>query len=216
MKSVLIIGMGKFGTHLCKNLAKLNNEIMAVDIREDVMEDILPIVTSAKIGDCTNEQVLQSLGVGNFDICFVCIGANFQNSLEITSLLKEMGAKYVVSKANRDIHAKFLLRNGADEVIYPDRDIAEKSAVKYSADEVFDYIELAGGYSIYEILPLPQWIGKSITEINVRAKYNVHILGTKSHDGIKLLPGSDYVFSKDDHLMIIGRKQDIEKIVSRF
>ncbi len=216
MKSVLIIGMGKFGTHLCKNLAKLNNEIMAVDIREDVMEDILPIVTSAKIGDCTNEQVLQSLGVGNFDICFVCIGANFQNSLEITSLLKEMGAKYVVSKANRDIHAKFLLRNGADEVIYPDRDIAEKSAVKYSADEVFDYIELADGYSIYEILPLPQWIGKSITEINVRAKYNVHILGTKSRDGIKLLPGSDYVFSKDDHLMIIGRKQDIEKIVSRF
>ena len=129
MKSILIIGMGKFGTHLCKNLSKLNNEILAIDIKEDVMENVLPYVTSAKIGDCTNEQVLASLGVGNFDLCFVCIGANFQNSLEITSLLKEMGAKYVISKANRDIHAKFLLRNGADEVIYPDRDIAEKVAM---------------------------------------------------------------------------------------
>lgn len=208
--------MGKFGTHLCKNLSKLNNEILAVDIKEDVMENVLPFVTSAKIGDCTNEQVLASLGVGNFDICFVCIGANFQSSLEITSLLKEMGAKYVVSKANRDIHAKFLLRNGADEVIYPDRDIAEKVAVKYSANDVFDYIELADNYSIYEIPPLPQWIGKSITAVNVRAEYNVHILGTKNQSGIKLLPGSDYVFSKDDHLMIVGHKKDIEKIVTKF
>lgn len=215
MKSILIIGMGKFGTHLCKNLSKLNNEILAIDIKEDVMENVLPYVTSAKIGDCTNEQVLASLGVGNFDLCFVCIGANFQNSLEITSLLKEMGAKYVISKANRDIHAKFLLRNGADEVIYPDRDIAEKVAMKYSTKDVFDYIELADDYSIYEILPPSQWVGKSITAVNVRAEYNVHILGTKNKDGIKLLPGSDYVFSKDDHLMIVGQTKDIEKIVSK-
>ena len=124
MKSILIIGLGKFGHHLCMNLAELGNEIMAVDSKEEVLEDLLSVVTSAKIGDCTNEEVLKSLGVRNFDICFVCIGTNFQSSLEITSLVKELGAKYVVSKANRDIHAKFLLRNGADEVIYPDRDIA--------------------------------------------------------------------------------------------
>lgn len=121
MKSILIIGMGKFGHHLCTNLAKLDNEIMVVDEKEEMLEDLLPIVTSAKIGDCTNEEVLRSLGIGNFDICFVCIGTNFQSSLEITSLIKEMGAKYVISKASGDIHAKFLLRNGADEVIYPDR-----------------------------------------------------------------------------------------------
>lgn len=134
MKSILIIGLGRFGTHLCQDLAKLDNEIMIVDKDEASLEDLLPLVVSAKIGDCTNEKVLKSLGVGNFDYCFVCIGENFQSSLEITSLLKDLGAKYVVSKANRDIHAKFLLRNGADEVIYPDRDIAEKVAVRFSAN----------------------------------------------------------------------------------
>ena len=126
MKSILIIGMGRFGHHLCQNLAALGNDVMVVDQKEEVLEDLLPIVTSAKIGDCTNEAVLRSLGIANFDICFVCIGTNFQSSLEITSLVKELGGRRVISKANRDIHAKFLLRNGADEVIYPDRDIAEK------------------------------------------------------------------------------------------
>ena len=136
MKSILIIGMGRFGRHLCRNLAALGNQIMVVDELEENLEEMLPYVVSAKIGDCTNEAVLKSLGIDNFDICFVCIGTNFQSSLEITSLVKEMGAKYVVSKANRDIHAKFLLRNGADEVIYPDRDIAEKLAVRYSANQI--------------------------------------------------------------------------------
>lgn len=126
MKSILIIGLGRFGTHLCQDLAKLDNEIMIVDKDEASLEDLLPLVVSAKIGDCTNEKVLKSLGVGNFDYCFVCIGENFQSSLEITSLLKDLGAKYVVSKANRDIHAKFLLRNGADEVIYPGPVILQK------------------------------------------------------------------------------------------
>ena len=145
MKSILIIGLGRFGTHLCQDLAKLDNEIMIVDKDEASLEDLLPLVVSAKIGDCTNEKVLKSLGVGNFDYCFVCIGENFQSSLEITSLLKDLGAKYVLRKANRDIHAKFLLRNGADEVIYPDRDIAEKVAVRFSANQVFD-----GTLPVYE------------------------------------------------------------------
>ena len=148
MKSILIIGMGRFGHHLCQNLAALGNDVMVVDQKEEVLEDLLPIVTSAKIGDCTNEAVLRSLGIANFDICFVCIGTNFQSSLEITSLVKELGGRRVISKANRDIHAKFLLRNGADEVIYPDRDIAEKMAMRYSANHVFDYIELTQEYSI--------------------------------------------------------------------
>ncbi len=136
MKSILIIGLGRFGTHLCQDLAKLDNEIkgtLQTLTKQVFVKNILP------------------LGVGNFDYCFVCIGENFQSSLEITSLLKDLGAKYVVSKANRDIHAKFLLRNGADEVIYPDRDIAEKVAVRFSANQVFDYVELGNNFSIYEI-----------------------------------------------------------------
>ena len=132
MKSVLIIGLGRFGNHLCRKLAELDNEVMVVDMQEEAVEDVLPLVTSAKIADCTNVEVLRSLGINNFDICFVCIGNNFQNSLEITNLLKELGAKYVISKANRDIQAKFLLKNGADEVIYPNRDLAERLAVRCS------------------------------------------------------------------------------------
>lgn len=215
MKSILIIGLGRFGTHLCQNLAKLNNEIMIVDREEASLEDLLPLVVSAKIGDCTNEKVLKSLGIGNFDICFVCIGDNFQSSLEITSLLKDLGAKYVVSKANRDIHAKFLLRNGADEVIYPDRDIAAKVAVRFSANQVFDYVELADNFSFYETAPLSEWIGRSIREVNVRAAYNTNIIGIKTKDGMRLMPGPDYVFQREEHLMMIGHHDDIEKIVRK-
>ena len=215
MKSILIIGLGRFGTHLCNDLSRLDNEIMIVDQDEAKLEDLLPLVVSAKIGDCTNEKVLKSLGVGNFDICFVCIGNNFQSSLEITSQLKELGAKYVVSKANRDIHAKFLLRNGADEVIYPDRDIAEKVAVRFSANQVFDYVELGNDYSIYEIAPLPEWIGRSIKDADVRATYNANIIGVKADGNMKLTPGPDYVFRKDEHLMVIGHQRDIEKIVRK-
>lgn len=215
MKSILIIGLGRFGTHLCMDLSKLDNEIMVVDRNEESLEDLLPYVISAKIGDCTNEKVLKSLGIGNFDICFVCIGNNFQSSLEITSLLKDLGAKYVVSKANRDIHAKFLLRNGADEVIYPDRDIAEKVAVRFSANQVFDYVELGNGYSIYEIAPLPEWIGHSVKDVNVRVKHAVNLIGVKAMDGMKMMPGADYVFQKDEHLMMLGHQKDIEKIIKK-
>lgn len=215
MKSILIIGLGRFGSHLCKDFARLDNEIMIVDRSEERLEDLLPLVTNAKIGDCTNEKVLKSLGVGNFDICFVCIGDNFQSSLEITSLLKDLGANYVVSKAKRDIHAKFLLRNGADEVIYPDRDIAEKVAVRFSANQVFDYVELDNEYSIYEIAPLPEWIGKTIKEVNVRVEYNTNIIGVKDKNGMHLMPHADYLFKTDEHLMVIGHQKDITRILKK-
>lgn len=213
MKTILMIGMGKFGHHLCMNLTKLGNEIMIVDEREEVIEDLLPFVTSAKIGDCTNEEVLKSLGIRNFDLCFVCIGTNFQSSLEITSLVKELGAKYVISKANRDIHAKFLLRNGADEVIYPDRDIAEKLSARVSANHVFDYIELTEEYSIYEIPPVRNWTGKTMGEVDIRAQYHVNVLGTKKEGKLDLLPGANYVFKDGEHLMVLGKKEDVDKIL---
>ena len=213
MKSILIIGMGRFGRHLCKNLSQLGNQVMIVDEKEENLEEMLPYVVSAKIGDCTNENVLKSLGISNFDLCFVCIGTNFQSSLEITSLVKELGGRHVVSKANRDIHAKFLLRNGADEVIYPDRDIAEKLAVRYSANHVFDYIELTEEYSIYEIPPLPEWTGKTIKELDIRNRSGIHILGTKANGKAKLMPGASYVICQEEHLMVIGKKEDVDRIL---
>ena len=195
MKTMLIIGLGRFGHYLCRNLVDLDNEVMIIDEKEEVLEDLLPIVTTAKIGDCTNPEVLESIGVSNFDICFVCIGSNFQSSLEITSLLKEQGANYVVSKANRDI--------------------AEKEATRLSANHVFDYIELNDEYSIYEIPPLKEWIGKSIMQVNFRAKYNINILGIKEGADTQLLPMPDHIFQENQHLMVIGKKVDIDKILKQ-
>lgn len=214
MKSILVIGIGRFGKHLCQDLIENGNDVMAVDTNEENLEELLPIVTSAKIGDCTKEEVLRSFGVSNFDICFVCIGTNFQSSLEITNLLKELGAKYVISKATRDIQAKFLLKNGADEVIYPDRDIAKRIATRVSMNHVYDYVEM-GEYSIYEIEPLEEWLGKTIKEVDFRAKYRVSIIGTKEGDATSIMPLPDHVFKREEHLMVVGKKEDIDRILKR-
>ena len=165
---MLVIGLGRFGQHLASNLLDLGNDVMIIDSDERKLEGLVPYATSSKIGDCTNPEVLRSLGIGNFDVIFICIGTNFQSSLEITSLVKEMGGKHVVSKATRDIQAKFLLRNGADEVIYPEKDIAERCAARFSMDNVFDYIEISSKYGIYEISPLKEWVGTvSYTHLDV-------------------------------------------------
>lgn len=218
MKSVLVIGIGRFGSHLCKNLAAEGDEVMVVDSREECLEELLPIVANAKIGDCTNPEVLKSLGVQNFDYVIVCIGTNFQSSLEVTSLVKELGAKYVISKATRDIHAKFLLKNGADEVIYPDRDVAERLATRVAANHIFDYIELTKDHGIYEIAPLPEWCGKTIKEVNVRVQYNLSILGTKKiglHEDPDLIPSADYVFNENEHLLVMGERKNINRITKK-
>ena len=215
-KSFLIIGLGRFGSHLCKNLADLGNEVMIVDKNEELLEPLLPYAVDARIGDCTKEVVLKSIGPSNFDKCFVCIGSDFQNSLEITSLLKELGAKYVISKACRDVHAKFLLRNGADEIIYPDREIAEKSAIMYSSDSIFDYFNLAEDFSMYELAPLDEWIGKTIAQVNFRRKYNINISAVHTKGGTAFMPPADYVFKEDEHLMVVGKNEDIGAILKHY
>lgn len=215
MKNILVIGMGRFGQHICKELYELGNEIMAIDTDENALEAVSEYVAASRVADCTNPEVLKAIGVADYDVCIVCIGNNFQNSLEITSQLKEMGAKYVVSKANRDIQSKFLLRNGADEVIYPNRDMAEKLARKVSTNHVFDYIELPGEYAIYEIPPIGHWVGKSIRESNIRAEYNVNVLGIKINGETKIMPLADHVIEKDEHLIVVATKKDIDKIVKK-
>lgn len=206
MKSFLIIGIGKFGHYLCQNLAKYDCEIMIIDKNEDELKDLLPYVTSAKIGDCTNVEVLKSLGIASFDVCYVCIGENFQNSLEVTSLVKELGAKKVVSRATKDIHAKFLLRNGADEVIHPDRDIAERIAKTDINSAIYDYIDLDDDFSIYEIQTFKSCIGKSIREVNFRKEYEANIVAVKTENGIEF-PTPEYIFTGREHLVIAGKKK---------
>ena len=207
--------MGRFGHHLAQNFLEHEHDVMIVDENEEKLEDMVPYATSTRIGDCTKEEVLKSIGIRNFDVVFVCIGTNFQSSLEITSLVKEMGAKRVISKATRDIQAKFLLRNGADEVIYPEKDIAEKWAERYSLDNIFDYIDLPGAFGIYEMPPLKEWVGKSIRESDIAAKYKVSILGIKkpNEEEMRVMPGADYVIRDTDHLMVMAGNEVAERIL---
>ena len=142
MKTVLIIGLGRFGSTMAMKLHELGHEVMAIDTSEDRINAVLPYVTSAQIGDCANEQYMNSLGIRNFDVCVVAIGDNFQSALEITVLLKDFGAKYILARACRDVHRKLLLRNGADHVVYAEREMAERLAIKYGSKNIFDYIEL--------------------------------------------------------------------------
>ena len=215
MKTVLIIGLGRFGRRLATRMAALGNEVMIVDQNAEIVEKLLPYVTDGKIGDCTDEEVLRSLGVNNFDICFVCTGNSFQSSLEITDQLKTLGAKRVISKADRDIQAKFLLKNGADEVVYPNRDIADKVAVRCSMNNVFDYVELSQGYSIYEIPPLTKWIGKSIKDLDIRQRYKISVISTKEEGSLNMLPGPDHIISGSEHLVVIGLQKDIDHILEQ-
>ncbi len=213
MKSILIIGLGRFGKHMAQKFSEQGNDILAVDTDEDRVNAVLPFVTDAQIGDATNEMFVESLGVANFDLCVVAIGDNFQSSLETTSLLKDMGAKFVLSRASRDVHAKFLLRNGADEVVYTEKETAERLAVKYGNDSVFDYIEINEDYSIYEIGVPDSWVGKSILDKKVRTKYNISILATKRGKEIYPLPHPDHVFSETESLMILGRNEDVKRLI---
>lgn len=215
MRSVLIIGMGQYGNHLCKKMYELGNEIMIVDKVESQLSECLPLSTAAQVGDCTKREVVQSLGVENFDVCFVCMADDFESSLVITSLVKELGAKTVVSEASKKMQVRFLLSNGADEVAYPVRDNAERIGVKYGTNMVLDYIELSDGYSMYEIHPLKSWIGKTIRQLDVRAKYNISVIATKEDDKCNFTPDIDEVLEEDTTLMIVGNEEDIKKIITK-
>ncbi len=212
MKSVLIIGLGRFGTYMAKKFAELGNHVMAVDTDEEKVNEILPYVTSAQIGDASKPSVLAGLGIDNYDICVVSMGENFQGSLETTSLLKEAGAKFVLSRASTEIQAKFLLRNGADDVVFAEKEMAERLAVKYSANNIFDYIQLTPEYAIYEVPTPKSWEGKTIRDKNVRVKYNLNILAVKRGATLIPLPSPEHVFSAAERLIVMCRKADIERI----
>lgn len=212
MKSVLLIGLGRFGRHMAERLIAEGNEILAVDINEERVNDAIDMVTDAQIGDATNEHFVESLGVRNFDLCVVAIGDIFQSSLEATALLKDCGASLVLARANRDVHAKFLLRNGADHVVYPEKEMAQRLAVKYGNDNIFDYIELTEEYAIYEI-PVPDtWVGSSIVEKEVRKKYHISILATKEAGRMNPLPGADHVFRGAETLIVMGHFRDVRTV----
>lgn len=212
MKSVLVIGMGRFGRNVAQKMQELGNEVMIVDKHEAIINQLAADFTDSYIGDASNEGVIKALGVKSFDICYVATGENFQSSLVVTMLLKRHGAKFVVSKANQEIQAEILSEIGADEVVYPEKETAQKIAVKHSANNVYEYIPLSNEHSIYEIAVPVSWVGKSIGELKVRPKYNINIVAIRGESHSTSMPTAEYVFKHNDHLIIISSHASVVKL----
>ena len=211
MKNILLIGLGHFGKHIAMELNQLGHEVMAIDNDEEKVNDVLPYVTSAQIGDSTDSDFLESLGIRNFDVCIVTMSGNFQNSLETTSLLKELGAGFVVSAAKRDVQEKFLLRNGADRVVYPEKQMAKWTAIRYTSDHILDYIEVDDSYAIFEVQVPDNWIGKSIGKIDIRKKYNINILALKEYGKMNMAITPDTVLTSNISLLVLGDYKSLQK-----
>lgn len=211
MKSILLIGLGRFGKHIAMNLSELNHQVMAIDFDEGRVNEVLPYVTYAQIGDSTNANFLSSLGIRNFDVCIVAIGDNFQNSLETASLLKELGAKKVIARAATDVQEKFLLRNGADQVVYPEKQLANWTAIRCTSDHILDYIELDDNYSIFELSIPSSWGGKSLLQLDLRNKYGINILGVRANGKLNMNVSPNTTLEKDQSVLVLGPQRAIQK-----
>ena len=211
MKSILLIGLGRFGKHIAMNLSQLGCQVLAVDHVEERVNEVLPYVTSAQIGDSTNEEFLRSLGVGNFDACIVAVGNDFQSSLETASLLKELGAKLVVARAARDVQEKFLLRNGADEVVYPEKQLAKWTAIRCSADHILDYMELDEEHAMFEVTVPEEWAGRTIGQIDIRRRFHINIMGVKKGGKLELTLSPDSLLGAGETMLVLGKNKDLQK-----
>ena len=211
MKSVLLIGLGRFGRHIAMKLYDLGHQIMAVDSNEERINAVLPFVTNAQIRDSTNEEFLSSLGIRNFDACIVAIGDDFQSSLETASLLKEMGAKHVVARASRGVQEKFLLRNGADEVVYPEKQLAAWTAIRCTSEHILDYMQLDDDYSIFELEIPADWNGKTILQLDIRRKHGINVLGIRENGKLNMNITPDTVLSNGKSILILGQQKAVQK-----
>ena len=207
MKSFLVVGLGRFGRHLTRRLAELGNEVMILDQDEEQVARLASVATAVCVGDCQDEQVLASLGIRNFDACFVCVRDDFQCSLEATASLKELGARCVVARADQERQIKFLRQIGADFVVHTEMDMARRTAIRFSAENVFDYFELTPKFAIFELEIPEEWEGRTVVELDVRKKYNVNILGVKSGDVVVPLVDPNYRFRSDAHIIVAGDKE---------
>lgn len=211
MKSVLLIGLGRFGKHIAMKLNELGHQVMAIDEKEELVDEILPFVTNAQIGDTTNADFLKSLGINNYDICIVAIGGDFQSSLETTYTLKELGAKCVIARASTDRHAKFLTRIGADEIVYPEKQVANWAAIRYGADHILDFIEIDDNYAIFEVTTPESWVGKSIGQIDIRKKYKINIMALKEDGKLNLTVLPETVLKAGATMLVLGELNSIQK-----
>lgn len=211
VKNILLIGLGRFGKHIAIKLHSMGHQIMAVDTSEERVNEVLPYVTNALIGDGTNEEFLASLGIRNYDSCIVAIGDSFQNSLETAYLLKELGAKKVIARASKEMQEKFLLRNGADEVVYPEKQLASWTAIRCSSNHILEYTELNDEYAIFELAIPQSWVGKTILQLEIRKKYNINVLGTRENGMLNMNISPDTEFKPGMSVLVLGNEKSVHK-----
>ncbi len=211
MKSFLLIGLGSFGNHIARELYDLHHQILAVDTDEEKVQRALPYATDAQIGDTTDRTFLKSLGVQNFDVCIVTIGENFESSIITVVLLKELGARKIIARASHGIQERLLLHNGADEVIYPAKQLAAWTAIRCSSDKILDYTELDDNYSIYELTIPREWEGQSLLQLNLRGKYGINILGIRENGQLNMDMTPETSFRKDNSVLLLGPKTSVQK-----
>ena len=204
MKSYVVVGLGRFGTEAAKRLCELGGEVLAIDCKSELVQHISSFVTQAVVGDARDKGVLKALGVENFDCAIVAIGDSLGDSVLATMNLKELGVPYVVCKAYDDTHRQVLLKLGANKVVIPEQEQANRLARSLSSANVLDYIELSDAYGIIEVPAPTSWIGKSLKDLNVRAKLGVNIIAIKQGDNINVSPGADYEIMPGDIMEIIG------------
>ena len=211
MKSVLLIGVGRFGRHIAEKLNELNIEVMAVDRDEQRVNEVLPLVTDAQIGDAASKPFLQSLGADNYDVCFVTIGDDFQSSLVVTSYLKELGARKVISRASMDVQRQFLLRNGADDVVYPEKQLAEQAVIRHVVDHVLDYIALDDEYAIYDVTVPEEWNGKTVGNLDIRKRFNLNLLAIRNSGKPSMAITGDTQLFAGQTVLVLGKWKDVQK-----
>jgi trk system potassium uptake protein TrkA len=214
-KSVLIIGIGRLGSHLAEKMQDLGHDVMILDNKEDVISRLASRFSDARIADYTNEDVLRALDIPSFDLVFITIGDDFEASMITTVLLKKLGAKYVAVRARDEIQYDLLKKIGADEIVYADGETADKLAVRHNGNNIFDYVALADGYAIFEVPIIKAWEGKSIIELDVRKKYKINIIAIKNGEVLNPSPMPDYVFHEDDHIFVLGKSRDVFKLSAK-
>ncbi len=214
MKQFIVIGIGRFGKAVAERLYELGHEVLAIDTDEDTIQRVSEKVTHAVTADATDENVLKSLGVRNFDVGVVAIGSDIQSSIIVTLMLKEMGVGYIVAKAQNDTHAKVLLKIGADRVVFPERDMGERVAHNLIGTNILEYIELSEEHSIIEFAVLQSWIGKDLRDLNLRAKYGVTVVAmrNRNEEGVNVSPKADTKIKEGDIIIVVGDNDDLRKL----
>ena len=213
MKNVLLIGLGRFGRHMAQKMADMNHQILVIDKDEHKVQEAMNYVTNAEIGDATDPALIASLGVKDFDLCVVTMSHDLQASLEITALLKENGAPFVLVRVSRDTHAHFLLACGADEIIYPEKQMADWAAVRYTGDHVYDYTRLSPDYAIYETEIPDSWIGHTVVDLGVRQRYRLNILALRRNGNVDPMFGPSTVLQAGDRVILLGSDKDVQKFL---